>query len=124
MMNRLYDHQMNNLADFDCFSQVIFKSVEDYKRIKEDPWYKEHLVGDHENFADTKRSMMTIGWVSEFVNEGHVVDGFNPDGSLGHVTEPARVARGQQKSASATSQHRISKTKVQEDMRRPVALRN
>lgn len=78
MMNKLYDHQMNNLVDFDCFSQVIFKSIEDYKRIKEDPWYKEHLVGDHENFADTKRSMMTIGWVSEFVRDGHVVDGFSP----------------------------------------------
>ncbi|TKA66030.1 hypothetical protein B0A49_08118 [Cryomyces minteri] len=62
--------------DFDCFSQVIFKSVEDYKRMKQDPWYKEHLVGDHEKFADTKRSVMTIGWVEEFVRDGEAVDGF------------------------------------------------
>ncbi|KAM7212995.1 EthD domain containing protein [Rhypophila decipiens] len=75
LMNRLYDHQMANLADFDCFSQVVFKSVDDYKKMKEDPWYKEHLVGDHEKFADTKRSMMTIGWITEFIRDGLVVDG-------------------------------------------------
>lgn len=56
-MSQLFDPQMANLADFDCFSQVIFKDIEDYKRFKQDPWYKEHLMGDHENFADTKKSM-------------------------------------------------------------------
>nr|UYO77193.1 ethD domain-containing protein [Trichoderma balearicum]UYO77209.1 eth-domain containing protein [Trichoderma crystalligenum] len=76
LMGKLFDPQMARVADFDCFSQVIFKSVDDYKRMKEDPWYKEHLVGDHEKFADTKRSMMTIGWVEEFVRDGEVVDGF------------------------------------------------
>ena len=57
MMSLLVDPQMVNIADFDCFSQVVFKSVADYKRMKQDPWYKQHLVGDHEKFADTKRSM-------------------------------------------------------------------
>ena len=56
LMAQLFDPQMCNIADFDCFSQVVFQSVEDYKRMKQDPWYKEHLVGDHENFADTKKS--------------------------------------------------------------------
>ncbi|KAL9111222.1 MAG: hypothetical protein Q9227_004300 [Pyrenula ochraceoflavens] len=74
LMSQLYDHQMANLADFDCFSQVVFRSVEDYKKIKEDPWYKEHLVGDHEKFADTKKSMMTIGWITEFVKDGVAVE--------------------------------------------------
>ncbi|KAK4244980.1 EthD domain-containing protein [Corynascus novoguineensis] len=76
LMSRLYDSQMANLADFDCFSQVVFRSVDDYKRMKEDPWYKEHLVGDHEKFADTQRSLMTIGWIEQFVDQGVVVDGF------------------------------------------------
>ena len=57
MMSQLIDPQMVNIADFDCFSQVVFKSVDDYKRMKQDPWYQQHLVGDHHNFADTKRSM-------------------------------------------------------------------
>jgi hypothetical protein len=56
-MSQLFDSQMVNVADFDCFSQVVFESIEDYKKIKQDPWYHQHLKGDHENFADTKRSM-------------------------------------------------------------------
>jgi hypothetical protein len=73
-MSQLFDRQMANLADFDCFSQVVFKSLADYKRLKEDPWYREHLVGDHEKFADTRRSIMTIGRVTEIVRDGKVVD--------------------------------------------------
>ncbi|GLI81594.1 hypothetical protein PoHVEF18_009979 [Penicillium ochrochloron] len=56
LMAELYDSQMANVADFDCFSQVVFKSLEDYKSLKDDPWYKERLFQDHEEFADTKRS--------------------------------------------------------------------
>ncbi|KAI0121117.1 EthD domain-containing protein [Xylariales sp. AK1849] len=76
LMAQLFDPQMANVADFDCFSQVIFKDIEDYKRFKQDSWYKEKLINDHENFADTKRSMMTIGWVEEFIRDGAVVNGF------------------------------------------------
>jgi hypothetical protein len=57
LMKQLFDSQMANIADFDCFSQVVFKRLEDYKKFKRDPWYKQNLVGDHEIFADTKRSM-------------------------------------------------------------------
>ncbi|CAG8221811.1 unnamed protein product [Penicillium nalgiovense] len=52
------------------------KDIEDYKRMKQDPWCKEHLVGDHEKFADTKRSIMAIGWIEDFVRDRKVVDGF------------------------------------------------
>ncbi|KAF3399331.1 hypothetical protein DPV78_007052 [Talaromyces pinophilus] len=76
LMAQLYDPQMANVADYDCFSQVVFNSIEDYKRMKQDPWYREHLVGDHEKFADTKKSRMTIGWIEEFIRDGEVVDGF------------------------------------------------
>ena len=55
-MAQLYDPQFTNVTDFDCFSQAVFRSLEDYKRMKTDAWYKENLMGDHENFADTKRS--------------------------------------------------------------------
>ncbi|KAL4887525.1 EthD domain-containing protein [Aspergillus karnatakaensis] len=70
LMYQIMDPQMANIADYDCFSQVVFRSFEDYKKIKDDPWYREHLVGDHENFADTKRSKMTIGWISQFIDRG------------------------------------------------------
>lgn len=127
MVNQLHDHQVNNLVGFDCFSQVIFKSVEDYKRMKEDPWYKVNLVGDHENFADTKRSMMTIGWVSGFVRDGHVVNGFSPDGAsaaaaicqTGLASKPPCTLRGRKRAAtSGTSSTLVSKTKAREGLRK------
>lgn len=86
-MSHLFDPQMCNLADYDCFSQVVFESIEDYKRMKQDSWYKEHLFNDHPKFADTKRSQfllssssswliasrMTIGWIEDFIRDGQVV---------------------------------------------------
>ncbi|KAM3415772.1 hypothetical protein BST61_g9283 [Cercospora zeina] len=75
LMSQLSDSQMRNVAPYDCFSQVVFESVEDYKRMKNDPYYREHLFQDHEKFADTEKSLMTIGWIEQFVNDGKVVDG-------------------------------------------------
>ncbi|KAJ5274867.1 EthD domain-containing protein [Penicillium chrysogenum] len=84
MMNRIYDRQMSNIAEYDCFSQVVFESVEHYRMMKEDPYYKEHLFGDHENFADTTRSQMTVGWIEEWINDGAVRDGLEfPSDSQG-----------------------------------------
>lgn len=45
------------LAPVIQFSQVVFRDIEDYKKFKQDPWYKEHLYDAHKTFADTKRSM-------------------------------------------------------------------
>lgn len=56
-MTELFDRQMANIAEYDCFSQVIFESLEHYKNLKADPWYKARLFGDHEKFADTERSL-------------------------------------------------------------------
>ncbi|KAF2118824.1 EthD domain-containing protein [Lophiotrema nucula] len=75
LMSRIFDRQMANVADYDCFSQVVFESIEHYKKMKEDPYYKKHLFDDHENFADIKRSEMTVGWIEEWVNNGEVRDG-------------------------------------------------
>ncbi|KAG6001230.1 hypothetical protein E4U21_004609 [Claviceps maximensis] len=74
LMSEIFDPQMCRVADFDCFSQAVFESIEDYKRMKQDPWYRTQLMPDHEVFADTKRSMMTIGWIEEFVTDGKAVE--------------------------------------------------
>lgn len=73
-MRQLFDEHMINLAEFDCFSQVTFKSIDDYKRMREDPRYRKQIAGDHVNFADTQRSMMTIGWVTDFIEHGKLVE--------------------------------------------------
>ena len=56
LMSRLFDPQFANVVDYDCFSQVVFEDIEDYVRMKEDAFYLERARGDHENFADMKRS--------------------------------------------------------------------
>ena len=55
-MDKLMDPQFANIVDYDCFSQVVFSDIEEYVRMKQDPFYLEKSRGDHENFADTKRS--------------------------------------------------------------------
>lgn len=57
MMTQLLDTQMTNIAEYDCFSQVVFESLEHYKSMKEDPFYRKHLFRDHENFTDIERSV-------------------------------------------------------------------
>lgn len=84
-MQQLFDKHMINLAEFDCFSQVTFKSIDDYKRMREDPWYKKQIAGDHVNFADTRRSSMTIGWVTDFIEHGALVDGSATARDLGET---------------------------------------
>ncbi|KAK0509425.1 hypothetical protein JMJ35_007819 [Cladonia borealis] len=74
LMRRLFDPEFANVVDYDCFSQVVFEDIEDYVRMKEDAFYLERVRGDHENFADTKRSRMTIGWIEEFIVDGKAVE--------------------------------------------------
>ncbi|KAI9739233.1 MAG: hypothetical protein M1834_007446 [Cirrosporium novae-zelandiae] len=73
LMARLYDPQFANVADYDATIQTVFRSIEDYEAMKADPFFKEFVSPDHENFADTKRSTMTIGWIEDFVKDGEVV---------------------------------------------------
>ena len=55
-MAQLYDPQFANLADYDSFVQIVFRNVEDFVRMKADPFFKAEVGPDHENFADTKGS--------------------------------------------------------------------
>lgn len=55
-MAQLYDEQFANIADYDCFSQSVFESVDSLVRMKEDPFYEEFVKDDHNNFADTRNT--------------------------------------------------------------------
>lgn len=48
--------QFDNHAEYDSFVQAVFKDVEDFVRMKADPFWREVVAPDHENFADTTRS--------------------------------------------------------------------
>lgn len=55
-MSLLFDAQFANVADYDAMIQIMFEKVEDFARLKADPFFIKHATPDHENFADTKRS--------------------------------------------------------------------
>lgn len=55
-MSQLVGPQFNATADYDCIVQCMFRSVDDFVRMKKDPFYLERVMDDHERFADTIRS--------------------------------------------------------------------
>ncbi|KAJ9649741.1 hypothetical protein H2199_000520 [Coniosporium tulheliwenetii] len=73
LMAKLYDPQFANVADYDAIVQIVFKDVEDFVRMKADPHFMKSVTPDHENFADTKRSKMTIGLHTVLLRDGKVV---------------------------------------------------
>ncbi|RMJ24402.1 hypothetical protein PHISP_04740 [Aspergillus sp. HF37] len=56
LMSKIVDPQFANIADYDCIVQIVFRHVDDFVRLKQDPEYQRLVAPDHENFADTKRS--------------------------------------------------------------------
>lgn len=55
-MTKIAGPQFDNHADYDSLVQAVFKDVEDFVRMKADPFFIEVVGPDHENFADTTRS--------------------------------------------------------------------
>lgn len=56
LMSQIAGPQFANMADYDCIVSACFNDIDDFVRMKADPYYKEKVMPDHENFADTKRS--------------------------------------------------------------------
>ncbi|KAI1293161.1 EthD domain-containing protein [Xylaria venustula] len=73
LMSKIFDAQFANIADYDCIVQIQFRDIEQFIALKADPEYKKALFADHENFADTKRTRMTIGYVRDFLRDGVIV---------------------------------------------------
>ncbi|KAJ3536839.1 hypothetical protein NM208_g6552 [Fusarium decemcellulare] len=73
MLHQLYDPEFSKLSDYDCIVQFVFKDISDFKRMKSDPRFLQKVAPDHVNFADTKRSTMTVGYFEEFVSDGKMV---------------------------------------------------
>ena len=55
-MAQIAGPQFNSFADYDCIVTAVFPEVQKFVRMKADPFFKERVMLDHENFADTKRS--------------------------------------------------------------------
>jgi hypothetical protein len=90
-MKKIAGPDFDAYADYDSFVQAIFKDVEDFVHLTEDPFYIETVNPDHANFAawsdlgrcfptkDEERRRaddrsMTVGWVEDHVADGKVVN--------------------------------------------------
>ncbi|KAL8671121.1 MAG: hypothetical protein Q9168_004375 [Polycauliona sp. 1 TL-2023] len=74
LMTKIFDPQFANITQLDCFIQAVFTSIEDIMAMKADPYFKKYITPDHENFADTRGSQMTIGYLEEFIDHGQVLE--------------------------------------------------
>ena len=63
MMEKIAGPQFDNFSDYDCIVNVVFPDVENFVRMKMDPYYIEKVLPDHENYADTARSRYGRPWV-------------------------------------------------------------
>lgn len=56
VMERIVGPHHRAEFDHDCEVQIVFRDVEDYERLKEDPEYTQKVLPDHVNFADLKKT--------------------------------------------------------------------
>ncbi|EGD96700.1 hypothetical protein TESG_04132 [Trichophyton tonsurans CBS 112818] len=70
LMGHIVDSQFANIAEYDCVVQIVFRDIQYFVRMKKDPEYQRLVVPDHEVFADTKRSKMTIGYTQVLLEWG------------------------------------------------------
>ena len=60
-------------ADYDALVQIVFKDVEDYMRVRNDPHFVNVVDPDHANFAHPKKTKFVTGWFEYHVADGQLV---------------------------------------------------
>lgn len=79
-MTQIAGPQFNNFADYDCIVTAVFPDVQNFVRMKADPFFIQRVMPDHENFADTKRSRyggigISVTRLFELMHLGCLLDG-------------------------------------------------
>ena len=64
-----------NHTSYDAFVTIVFRNVQDYVEVKNDPHYMSVVNPDHVNFADGPSTMMSFGWFEKHVADGKIVEG-------------------------------------------------
>ncbi|OCL03380.1 hypothetical protein AOQ84DRAFT_302904 [Glonium stellatum] len=70
LMAQIRDIQFQNDADYDMVTQIRFPDTQNFVNFRNNPFYKEKIMADHDHFTDPERVFMSVGWV-----EGHIIDG-------------------------------------------------
>ncbi|KAL6718203.1 hypothetical protein ACLMJK_004291 [Lecanora helva] len=72
-MASLYGPQFNKVAEYDFFSQSFFDDLDVVVRMQQDPYYKEFIQNDHDNFADGQKTRVTIGFSEDYIVGGKAI---------------------------------------------------
>ncbi|KAG6986560.1 O-methyltransferase phnC [Physcia stellaris] len=59
-----------NIDDCDAVIQIVFRDIEDYLRVRQDPHFVAVVAPDHKNFADAGRTRFAAGWFEVHVGGG------------------------------------------------------
>lgn len=63
-----------NHSSYDAFVTIVFRDIQDYINVKNDPHYTSVVNPDHVNFADGPNTMMSFGWFEKHVADGKLVE--------------------------------------------------
>jgi hypothetical protein len=62
-----------NRSENDAFITIVFRNVQDYVDVKNDPHFVNVVNPDHENFSDPANTLMSYGWYEKHVKDGELV---------------------------------------------------
>lgn len=64
-----------NHSPYDEFITIVFRDIQDYINVQNDPHYRSVVGPDLANFADGPSTMMSFGWFERHVAGGELVQG-------------------------------------------------
>ncbi|KAL8727580.1 MAG: hypothetical protein Q9181_005664 [Wetmoreana brouardii] len=64
-----------NHSSYDAFVTIVFRNIQDYINVKNDPHYMSVVNPDHANFADGPSTMMSFGWFEKHVADSKLTEG-------------------------------------------------
>ncbi|KAK7427456.1 hypothetical protein QQZ08_006062 [Neonectria magnoliae] len=57
----------------DCIVQIVFRSIDDYVKVKNEEKYKSVVNPDHDVFSDPSKTKFVTGWFEFHVADGQAV---------------------------------------------------
>jgi len=75
LLERVYNSKLSGqmISDCDAVIQIVFKDIEDYLRVRQDPHFVNVVNPDHTNFADPRKTRFSMGWFEVHVEDGRVI---------------------------------------------------
>ncbi len=72
----MWDHLgHSSINNFDGHCQLYVQSLESFQRALADPYYKDVILPDEDNFIDAARCMRTLGWEECYIENGSIIKG-------------------------------------------------